>query len=98
MDDGCSNGINGAGNSLVMTGSLTISPNNNLSTATSQCQGYSPVSAKGHKGSVYALAMNEGGALLVSGGIEKVQCDVGFHFLRSNFSRPLLNYCVNFIS
>nr|CAD1833969.1 unnamed protein product [Ananas comosus var. bracteatus] len=33
---------------------------------------YSPVAVKGHKESVYALAMNESGTVLVSGGTEKV--------------------------
>ncbi|XP_028780867.1 WD repeat-containing protein 48 [Neltuma alba] len=72
MDDDCSNGVNGSGNSLIMTGLHTISSNNNLSSPTSHCQGYIPIAAKGHKESVYALAMNEGGTLLVSGGTEKV--------------------------
>lgn len=31
-----------------------------------------PITAKGHKESVYALAMNDTGSLLVSGGTEKV--------------------------
>ncbi len=35
---------------------------------------YSPIPAKGHKESVYALAMNDSGTLLVSGGTEKVSC------------------------
>ncbi|XP_022896402.1 WD repeat-containing protein 48-like isoform X3 [Olea europaea var. sylvestris] len=34
--------------------------------------GYTPISAKGHKESVYALATNDRGTLLVSGGTEKV--------------------------
>ncbi len=33
---------------------------------------YAPIPAKGHKESVYALAMNDSGTLLVSGGTEKV--------------------------
>ncbi|KAE8695455.1 WD repeat-containing protein 48-like protein isoform 2 [Hibiscus syriacus] len=36
------------------------------------CHGYVPIAAKGHKESVYALAMNDSGSLLVSGGTEKV--------------------------
>ncbi|XP_054808722.1 uncharacterized protein LOC129310787 isoform X2 [Prosopis cineraria] len=72
MDDDCSNGVNGSGNSLIMAGLHNISSSNNISTPTSQCQGYIPIAAKGHKESVYALAMNEGGTLLVSGGTEKV--------------------------
>jgi len=43
-----------------------------MSVHTTQSQGYSPISAKGHKDSVYALAMNESGTILVSGGTEKV--------------------------
>jgi len=40
---------------------------------TNQSQGYIPTAAKGHKDSVYALATNESGTILVSGGTEKVQ-------------------------
>ncbi|RWW80647.1 hypothetical protein BHE74_00011002 [Ensete ventricosum] len=45
---------------------------NNMSMHNSQSHGYSPILAKGHKESVYALAMNDSGSLLVSGGTEKV--------------------------
>ncbi|KAI9099092.1 hypothetical protein K1719_024859 [Acacia pycnantha] len=79
LDEGCSNGIHGPGNSLPMTSLRNISSaNNNIissnttSMHTAQSHGYIPVTAKGHKESVYALAMNEGGTLLVSGGTEKV--------------------------
>ncbi|KAK7269263.1 hypothetical protein RIF29_21984 [Crotalaria pallida] len=65
MDDDTSNGISGSG-------LRTISSSNSISLHPTQTQGYIPVSAKGHKESVYALAMNEGGTLLVSGGTEKV--------------------------
>ena len=44
-----------------------------MSMHTTQTQGYIPIAAKGHKDSVYALAMNESGTILVSGGTEKVQ-------------------------
>lgn len=67
----CSNGVNGAGNSLSVTGLHTISSNNIASHGT-QSHGYTPTAAKGHKESVYALAMNDSGNLLVSGGTEKV--------------------------
>ncbi|XP_028770767.1 WD repeat-containing protein 48 [Neltuma alba] len=79
MDEGCSNGIHGPGNSLPMTSLRSISSaNNNIissnatSMHTTQSHGYLPIAAKGHKESVYALAMNECGTLLVSGGTEKV--------------------------
>ncbi|KAF7817856.1 WD repeat-containing protein 48 [Senna tora] len=72
MDDDCSNGFHGSANTLPTTGLRTISSSNSISTHTTQCQGYIPIAAKGHKESVYALAMNEGGTLLVSGGTEKV--------------------------
>lgn len=72
MEDDCSNGINGSGNSLPVTSLRTISSSNSISAHTSQSQGYVPISAKGHKESVYALAMNDSGNLLVSGGTEKV--------------------------
>lgn len=42
--------------------------------AHNQQQGYAPLPAKGHKESVYALAMNDAGTILVSGGTEKVSC------------------------
>lgn len=54
-----------------MTSIRPISSSNNISLQT-HSQAYIPVTAKGHKESVYALAMNESGSLLVSGGTEKV--------------------------
>ncbi|KAJ4719586.1 WD repeat-containing protein [Melia azedarach] len=72
MEDDCANGINGSGNSLPITSLRTISSSNSISAHTNQSQGYVPIAAKGHKESVYALAMNDSGTLLVSGGTEKV--------------------------
>lgn len=72
MDDDCSNGINGSGNSLPITSLRTISSSNNISSQPPPPQGYVPTAAKGHKESVYALAMNDNGSILVSGGTEKV--------------------------
>lgn len=72
MEDDCSTGINGSGNSLPVTSLRTIGSSNSISAHTSQSQGYIPIAAKGHKESVYALAMNDSGNLLVSGGTEKV--------------------------
>ncbi|KAK7258759.1 hypothetical protein RIF29_24344 [Crotalaria pallida] len=66
MVDDSSNGIKGSGNLR------TIGSSNNISVQTTQTEGYIPIAAKGHKESVYALAMNEGGTILVSGGTEKV--------------------------
>ncbi|KAF7805173.1 WD repeat-containing protein 48 [Senna tora] len=66
MDDSCSNGIHGSGSSQP----INISSNTSLHS--SQSHGYIPIAAKGHKESVYALAMNDSGTLLVSGGTEKV--------------------------
>ncbi|KAK7277868.1 hypothetical protein RJT34_22887 [Clitoria ternatea] len=71
-DDDNPNGVNSSGNSLSKTSLHTISSSNNIAMHTTQTQGYIPIAAKGHKESVYALAMNEGGTLLVSGGTEKV--------------------------
>eukprot|EP01018_Ginkgo_biloba_P012808 Gb_30748 [translate_table: standard] len=74
VDDDTSNGILTSGNS-VLSGTSIRSTNANSSASalhTSQLQGYSPIAAKGHKESVYALAMNDVGTLLVSGGTEKV--------------------------
>lgn len=72
MDEDCSNGISSSGNSLSITSLRTISSSNSISLHTTQSQGYVPIAAKGHKESVYALAMNDNGTLLVSGGTEKV--------------------------
>ncbi|KAF1893969.1 hypothetical protein Lal_00003884 [Lupinus albus] len=66
MVDDSSNGMKGSGNLR------TVGSSNNISVQTTQTEGYIPISAKGHKESVYALAMNEGGTILVSGGTEKV--------------------------
>ncbi|KAM0019604.1 putative transcription factor WD40-like family [Helianthus debilis subsp. tardiflorus] len=44
---------------------------NDISSQTNLPQGYVPISAKGRKESVHALAMNDTGNLLVSGGTEK---------------------------
>ncbi|KAE8710566.1 WD repeat-containing protein 48-like protein isoform 2 [Hibiscus syriacus] len=71
MEDDCSNGINGSANSLPISSLQTICSNNGLTAHTTQCHGYVPIAAKGHKESVYALAMNDSGSLLVSGGTEK---------------------------
>ncbi|KAK1416463.1 hypothetical protein QVD17_32254 [Tagetes erecta] len=58
---------NGSGISSLRT----IGSSNNISMQTNLPQGYAPISAKGHKESVYALAMNDTGNVLVSGGTEK---------------------------
>ncbi|KAA8544996.1 hypothetical protein F0562_019787 [Nyssa sinensis] len=71
-EDDCSNGISGPGNSLPITSLRTIGSSNSISLHTNQSHGYVPIAAKGHKESVYALAMNDSGTLLVSGGTEKV--------------------------
>ncbi|KAK7397269.1 hypothetical protein VNO78_18436 [Psophocarpus tetragonolobus] len=70
--DESSNGINGSGNLLPLTSLRPVNSSNNMSMHTTQTQGYIPIAAKGHKDSVYALAMNESGTILVSGGTEKV--------------------------
>lgn len=75
MEEDCSNGVNGSGNQLPMTSLRTISSSNNISAHTTQSHGYVPIAAKGHKESVYALAMNDSGTILVSGGTEKVNSD-----------------------
>lgn len=67
------NGIissNSAG--LPISGLRPMSSSSSISLHTTQSHGYSPIAAKGHKESVYALAMNDTGTLLVSGGTEKV--------------------------
>lgn len=55
-----------------MTSLRTIGSSNNISLHSTPNHGYSPTAAKGHKESVYALAMNDSGTILVSGGTEKV--------------------------
>ncbi|XP_027159369.1 WD repeat-containing protein 48 isoform X1 [Coffea eugenioides] len=70
-EDDCSNGVCGSGSSLPVS-LRPINSSNSISLHTTQSQGYVPIAAKGHKESVYALAMNESGTLLVSGGTEKV--------------------------
>ncbi|KAL6526160.1 hypothetical protein OROMI_029800 [Orobanche minor] len=71
-EDNCSTTVNGLGTSLSNTSLRPISSSSNISVHSTQCQGYSPVAAKGHKESVYALATNDRGTVLVSGGTEKV--------------------------
>lgn len=58
---------NGSGSSL-----RTISSSNGISAHTTQSNGHVALAAKGHKESVYALAMNDSGTYVVSGGTEKV--------------------------
>ncbi|CAN0897573.1 WD repeat-containing protein 48 [Linum grandiflorum] len=72
MEDEYSNGIGGSGNSLPMTSLRPISSSNSITSHNTQSHGYTPTTAKGHKESVYALAMNDTGSVLVSGGTEKV--------------------------
>ncbi|KAJ6305761.1 hypothetical protein OIU78_021151 [Salix suchowensis] len=55
-----------------MEAALTPVSNSSNSISVHTTQGYVPVGAKGHKESVYALAMNDSGTRLVSGGTEKV--------------------------
>lgn len=69
--DDCSTSTNGLG-SLPSTSLRPINSSNNVSVHATQSQGYVPIAAKGHKESVYALATNDRGTLLVSGGTEKV--------------------------
>lgn len=72
MEEDCSNGINGSGHPLPITSLRSINSSNNISVHAAQSHGYVPIAAKGHKESVYALAMNDSGTILVSGGTEKV--------------------------
>lgn len=72
-EDECSTTANGLGPPVPSTSLRPIGSSNNISLHTAQSQGYVPVAAKGHKESVYALATNDRGTLLVSGGTEKVR-------------------------
>ncbi|KAF3335023.1 WD repeat-containing protein 48-like isoform X1 [Carex littledalei] len=69
-DENMTNGNLGA----PMSSSRVVSSTNNITGSNNHVNpnGYSPISAKGHKDSVYALAMNDAGTILVSGGTEKV--------------------------
>ncbi|KAK4759377.1 hypothetical protein SAY87_022508 [Trapa incisa] len=67
-----SNGIISIANRFPVGSFRTISSSSNISTQFNQSSGYTPTAAKGHKESVYALAMNGIGTLLVSGETEKV--------------------------
>ncbi|CAH8335607.1 unnamed protein product [Eruca vesicaria subsp. sativa] len=68
MEESSSNGL---GNSQPVTSLRNVGSSNNISTQSSPSRGYSPTIAKGHKESVYALAMNDAGTMLISGGTEK---------------------------
>ncbi|XP_018493279.1 uncharacterized protein LOC108863375 isoform X2 [Raphanus sativus] len=72
MEDSSSNGANGVGNSQPVASLRNVGSSNNISVQSSPSDGYTPTIAKGHKESVYALAMNDAGTMLVSGGTEKV--------------------------
>lgn len=77
MEDDSSNGIINSRNSgLPITSLRSSGSSSSISLHPTQTHQYSPVAAKGHKESVYALAMNDSGTLLVSGGTEKVHCEV----------------------
>ncbi|ONK61544.1 uncharacterized protein A4U43_C08F31070 [Asparagus officinalis] len=72
-EDESSNGPISSGNSgLSLSNLRPYNSINNISVHNNQSDSYSPLAAKGHKDSVYALAMNDTGTLLVSGGTEKV--------------------------
>ncbi|XP_021773067.1 WD repeat-containing protein 48-like [Chenopodium quinoa] len=69
-EEEASNGISGGASNLPITSLRTINSSNSLHSTPNH--GYIPTAAKGHKESVYALAMNDSGTILVSGGTEKV--------------------------
>lgn len=96
MDGDNLNGANASGNSLPVTTNLR----NNISTDTTQTQEYTPIALKGFKKSLYALAMNESGTLLVSGGTEQVKYGILIHVFTSGFCFYFALYYIrlNFIS
>ncbi|KAH7678804.1 WDR48/Bun107 protein [Dioscorea alata] len=71
-DEGLSGAVCLGNSGLSMTNLRSINSSSNISAHNTQSPGYHPIAAKGHKESVYALAMNSSGNLLVSGGTEKV--------------------------
>lgn len=85
-EDDCSNVVCGSGNPLPVTSLRPVNSSNNISLHSTQSQAYVPLAAKGHKDSVYALAMHESGTVLVSGGTEKVYSDSRLVFLSLRFS------------
>lgn len=80
-DNDNSNGANASGNSLP----VTTNSRNNISMDTTETQEYTPIGVEGCKESVYALAMNEEGTLLVSGGTEQVKYGILIHVFTSGF-------------
>lgn len=67
-DDEVPNGNSGPALSTM----CRVNSSSNIASSNGQSHGYNPIAAKGHKDSVYALAMNDTGTLLLSGGTEKV--------------------------
>ena len=67
-------GVNSLGPSPQITSSdrSTVTSFSSATQNSSLPQGYVPLVVKGHKESLYALAMNDAGSVLVSGGTEKV--------------------------
>ncbi|KAK4767557.1 hypothetical protein SAY86_015307 [Trapa natans] len=72
MEEDSSNGFISSANATSVGSLRAINSSTSISTHTNQSSGSAPTVAKGHKESVYALAMNDTGTLLVSGGTEKV--------------------------
>ncbi|OVA04363.1 WD40 repeat [Macleaya cordata] len=73
IEDDSSNGTIASGNcAMPLTSLRPMNSSSNISLNGTQTEGYNPLAAKGHKDSVYALAMNDSGTVLVSGGTEKV--------------------------
>ncbi|KAI3518014.1 hypothetical protein L1887_06335 [Cichorium endivia] len=70
-ETGVSDSSNGSEKSTAVTSLRAVSSSNGITSLANQPQGYVPISAKGHKESVYALSMNDTGTILVSGGTEK---------------------------
>ncbi|KAJ3704074.1 hypothetical protein LUZ61_007779 [Rhynchospora tenuis] len=72
-DENVTNGNSGVPLGAPMSTLRVVSSTNNITASNhGNPNGYSPMSAKGNKDSVYALAMNDAGTILVSGGTEKV--------------------------
>lgn len=66
-------GQGSAAGALAAADRPSLGANTAAPPAVNPASGYTPVSAKGHKESVYALAINDAGTVLVSGGTEKVK-------------------------
>ncbi|KAJ6928386.1 hypothetical protein NC652_012474 [Populus alba x Populus x berolinensis] len=94
MEDDCLNGVNGSTKSLPMTSLRTISFKQTLFLCT-RLRGMYQMVPKAIRSQIYAMAMNDSGTRLVSGGIEKniFHFTFGRYCLSGSSDRPV-NVCM----